>query len=124
MRAVVIDDDAGFLSGVRDALHSQNAEVIPCAETDRAPQCVLDNRPDIIILDVEMHGHPGARDVLQQLRANVATPQIPILVITALPFERGAIAIPMHRVRVMARPFDPPKLAALVRSMTGGEQGC
>jgi CheY-like chemotaxis protein len=78
-------------------------------------------RPDLILLDVTMPGMDGPA-VLARLRDNPRTAEIPVVFVTAHaePSERERWAS-LGVAGVIAKPFDPAQLPALVRAHVPAE---
>lgn len=81
---------------------SSGQEALVIAETDQ---------PDVILLDLMMPDMDG-RATLQQLKANPATRQIPVILVTAKiqPSDQESFA-QLDVAAVFAKPFRPLKLA-------------
>ncbi len=72
---------------------------------------LLDPKPDLVILDLALHGMDGY-EVLRTMKADPTTDRIPVLVVSAKPFEA-----PGQRSDVFAtlqKPFDLPLLPAML----------
>ena len=69
------------------------------------------NQPDVILLDLMMPDMDG-RVTLQQLKANPATQQIPVILVTAKiqPSDRESF-VQLDVAAVFTKPFRPLKLA-------------
>jgi DNA-binding response OmpR family regulator len=77
-------------------------------------------RPDIILLDVMMPGMDGPT-TLGRLRRQAETAQTPIIFITArTQMQEVSTLKQLGAVDVIAKPFDPMNLAAMVRERLGG----
>jgi len=77
----------------------------------------LEFQPDLILLDVMMPGMDGLA-TLEKLRANAATDAIPVIFMTSK-VQRREIGLYREAgaVSVIAKPFDPMRLAEQVREI-------
>jgi len=96
-------------------LRDEGHEAILAADGVESLQ-LLDPKPDLVILDLALPGMDGY-DVLKTMKADPSTRGIPILVVSAKPFEpppdlAGFIA-------ALRKPFDLPLLPAML-SLVGG----
>ena len=86
---LVIDDDATVHSRVTEALAPQIAARVLAA---RAPgdgiRLALEERPAVILLDVNMPGRPGFY-ALRDLKSDPATRDIPVIMLTGVSEQIG-----------------------------------
>ena len=81
---VLLVDDSKFLRMANErALSKAGFEVSTAADGEEALQVVNDKPPDIILLDMMLPKMSGP-DVLKALKANPATMDIPVIVLTSL----------------------------------------
>ncbi|WP_439944662.1 ATP-binding protein [Streptomyces sp. BBFR115] len=80
---VVVDDDETFLTAVRPLLAAVAGSVTVVTDSGRAVATVERERPDAVLLDLDMPG-PDGYEVHRQLAANPATAAVPVVVLTAL----------------------------------------
>jgi CheY-like chemotaxis protein len=75
--------------------------------------------PDAILLDVKMPAMDGLA-TLAHLRGNAATAAIPVILLTGAAQPADLVRyIELGIIDVIPKPFDPTKLATLVRGMVG-----
>jgi DNA-binding NarL/FixJ family response regulator len=67
---VLVDDHAMFRSGVRAELGTAVAIVAEAADAQEAVQVILEQKPDVVLLDVHLPGGGGA-EVLRQVHPKV-----------------------------------------------------
>ncbi|MEF3280512.1 MAG: response regulator [Elusimicrobiota bacterium] len=92
---MVIDDDTEFLDLIKIFLESNNYKVIAISDSRRAVDSVKANEPSLIIVDLMMPEKDGF-EIMMELCENKKTADIPIIVISAMGFnkfsERGIIS--------------------------------
>jgi two-component system, OmpR family, response regulator len=119
-----VEDDAHLRLLLQLALESIGGlQLTLCECGEQAPAAARQGRPDLVLLDVMLPGQDGPA-TLRALRADPATASIPIVFMTAqtAPAEHAALRA-MGAVDVIAKPFDPLQLAALVRSIWDRRDG-
>ncbi len=118
-RVLVVDDQADFRRLVSFSLEHSGLplSVVTAASGAEALECVADQRPDLVVLDVMMPEMDGF-EVCERLRANVRTAFIPILMLTALDDSgsrsRGFLA---GTDDYIGKPFARAELLARVRRL-------
>jgi two-component system, OmpR family, response regulator len=120
-RVLYVDDEADIREVVEIALGLDPAfEVRSCACGGDAVAAVAEWPPDIVLLDVIMPGMDGPA-TLARLREHRDTAKVPVVFLTARAesSERRRL-LALGAAGVIAKPFDPMMLAALVRRYTPG----
>lgn len=86
----------------------ENYVVVLCSTSGNAYQCVLDNRPDVIILDPYLETPQAGWAVLEQIKHDPLLLGIPVILCTADQSDIKAHAeLLEHRgCVVVAKPFD------------------
>ena len=82
-KVLLVDDSKFFRMANEHALSNAGFEVSAAADGEEALQVVNDKLPDIILLDMMLPKISGP-DVLKALKANPATMDIPVIVLTSL----------------------------------------
>jgi len=96
-RVLVADDDPVSRGLIRDALCSLSYEVVEASNGEEALLKMVEARPDLILLDIEMPLLDGY-GVLQRMRDDPSLSHLPVAAITAQ-------ALPADRERGLARGF-------------------
>ncbi|MCP5313484.1 MAG: response regulator [Chromatiaceae bacterium] len=112
---LAIDDDKLSHKIIRRVLEPAGHRVRPAYDGEQGIAAALENRPDLILLDVEMPGMNGY-DVCVQLRQNDSTKRIPIIFLSSHSslrermqgYEAGADDY-------LVKPFEPENLLARVQ---------
>ncbi len=115
---VVVDDEPPIVAVVCDVLEDEGFHTVPCNHGREAFPCIQREAPQLVILDIQMPGVDGIQ-VFQQMRADPATVDIPVILFTAnahvlerrLPKFRGMGA------SLLPKPFDVEKLISLVEEV-------
>jgi CheY-like chemotaxis protein/phosphoribosyl 1,2-cyclic phosphodiesterase len=113
---LVVDDDPNLRMLVDSTLRHDGYTVLEAEDGEQGLERVRADRPDLILLDVNMPKMDGLA-VLQQLRSKVETRNIPVLMLTAqaggattqAAFDAGA-------TDYLAKPFTVPQLTTRVRA--------
>lgn len=82
-RLVLVDDDAAARRMMRRVLERRGYAVVDAADGRSGLDLVRSERPDGVLLDLRMPGELSGIDVARELRADDATAQIPIIVVSA-----------------------------------------
>ncbi len=113
-RILVIDDDTEVRYSLNRVLSSQHFEVAEAANGEEGVAAVKKQAPDVVLLDNRMTGMSGL-ETLQHIRA--ANPKQLVIFMTAFGTAQTAIeAMKFGAYDYVVKPFDPPKLLALVES--------
>ncbi|MFD8837515.1 ATP-binding protein [Streptomyces griseofuscus] len=80
---LVVDDDETWLTGFRALLAELAGSVTVLTDSGAVVAAVERERPDVVVLDLNMPGASGYQ-VRRQLAACPATAQVPVIVVTAL----------------------------------------
>jgi len=114
---LVVDDEPRNVEVISHFLMREGFRVIAAEDGDAALLTVIEEAPDVILLDVMMPGLDGF-EVCRRLKAHPATVFIPVVILTAL---RGA----SERVKgaaagadeFLSKPFDEVELVTRVKSL-------
>jgi len=116
LRVLHIDDESTMRELVAMSLElDPEFTVLGCASGLEGLPAAEQWQPDIIILDVVMPGMDGP-ETLGRLRENPQTSDIPVVFMTAQLHPRDLCHFKsLGALDVIAKPFEPLSLAALVR---------
>lgn len=113
---MIADDDPGIVDAVEMILDFHGYEVSSTYNAIEVLSIPENKYPDVLLLDIWMPGCDG-RDICRQLKAQDATRQIPVLMISASKdirtsaFEAGADDF-------LAKPFDMQELINKIEQLT------
>lgn len=113
-RILIVEDDQRLAALIRDYLKQQGFEVEIEDRGDTAPERILAERPDLLILDLMLPGRDGL-SVCQQIRADYAGP---ILILTAREDDMDQVAgLEMGADDYVKKPVEPRVLLARIRAL-------
>ncbi len=119
-KVVVVDDEPAVVAVVCEVLEDEEIPAVPCEHGARALCCIYQERPSLVVLDVQMPGMDGIQ-IFQQMRAHPQTTATPVIFLTAnshLVSQR----VPDYREQnatLLPKPFDVVALLDLVQSFLG-----
>jgi CheY-like chemotaxis protein len=118
-RVLVVDDDSGVRSAVRDFLHDEGFNVASAADGLDALK-ILRTGPhaDVIVLDIIMPRMDGWDFRAAQLD-DPALREIPVVVLTASGFVPDTIRRQLNTFSVIAKPLDLDPFLKAVRDACG-----
>jgi DNA-binding response OmpR family regulator len=117
-RVLVCDDEPVLRALVRASLEP-DYEIFEAQDGCEVLGLALDQRPDLIVLDMMMPGKSGL-DVLAELRADATLAHTPVVMLTARAQAADrAAAAEAGADRYVAKPFSPRELAAVVGELIG-----
>jgi len=116
-RVLVVDDSPVMLMAARLGLGQMPGWDVATSHSGRdAVQVAAGYQPDAILLDVMMPGQDGV-ETLRALRAQASTHDMPVVFLTAL--DDGARLVELGAAGVIAKPFEPGKLAGQLSEVLG-----
>jgi archaellum biogenesis ATPase FlaH/DNA-binding response OmpR family regulator len=112
---LVVDDEWDIRELLVDTLLDAGLEVIEAGDGETALERVVNDHPDLVLLDVWMPGMDGF-EVLGKLRANPQTKNIPVVILTAMPASEGEKAgLDMGVTHYLSKPWEPGAVEATIR---------
>ena len=122
-RIALVDDDSDFTGLVSELLRLQGWEVVVCNNEDDAVRCVLDERADLVILDIRMSTRESGWHILEELQRHRDSASLPIIVCSAAVDDMQSRRpwLEERGIAVLTKPFDIDDLLRLVESMLPGD---
>jgi two-component system OmpR family response regulator len=116
-----VDDEPDIRHIVQIALGLTRELTVHAAQSgEQALSLARDLRPDLVLLDVMMPGLDGP-GTLGRMRANPGTARIPVIFMTAKAMPKEvALLLEMGALGVIAKPFDPMRLATQLTAFWHG----
>lgn len=116
---LVADDSRTVLAMVTSRLERGGYEVVTAANGKDALELARERTPTLVILDVEMPELDGL-EVTRRLRAEPATSQIPIILLTSRDEELSVMAgIAAGATAYITKPFSPQELEDQIQGILG-----
>jgi len=113
-KILAVDDEKHIVRLVQVNLERQGYEVITANDGKEALQKVEEEHPDLVVLDVMMPYMDGF-EVLQSLRRNPETQNIPVIMLTAKAQDQDVFRGWQSGVDCyLTKPFNPMELIAFV----------
>ncbi len=110
--AIIVDDEAPARDRVRDliAAEADVTVVAECADGKEAIAAIIQHRPDLVFLDIQMPETDGF-DVLRALDAQM----LPFVIFTTAFDQHALRAFEFHAVDYLLKPFKPSRFHAAVQ---------
>jgi CheY-like chemotaxis protein len=123
---LIAEDTAAIRTIIAFLLRARGFEVVESANGTDAVEKALALRPDLIVLDVLMPGMTGF-DVCSYLKANEATRDIPILILTSVTSASGKTDEHWKRIsnadEFVSKPFKAHDLVARIDRLLENRSG-
>jgi two-component system, OmpR family, alkaline phosphatase synthesis response regulator PhoP len=118
-RILVADDEAHIARIVQMNLQRRGYDVTTASDGRQAMDSVAESAPDLILLDVMMP-HMDGFEVLTQLKADPATRDIPVIMLTARAHDRDIFEGGERGAEVyLTKPVNPGELISHVDRILG-----
>ncbi len=79
---LVVDDEPNILLSLEFLMQQAGYKVVTAADAERAVELIAEHCPDLILLDISLPGMSGF-DLLEQLRQQTGTRNLPVIMLTA-----------------------------------------
>jgi len=120
-RILIVDDHPTMREAMRLVLDGEGFTVDEAADGARALELVARDRPDLVLLDLNMPGISGP-DLLEALKASRVTSGIPVVVVTAEEEEGRRAAMQAGAEDYLTKPFSPHALVRTVEQVLEGSE--
>jgi two-component system phosphate regulon response regulator PhoB len=116
-KILVVEDEPDLLDLVVYNLRKEGYRPVRAETGEKALELAQSERPDLVLLDLMLPGLDGI-EVCRRLRANEATREIPIVMVTARAEETDAVVgLSMGADDYVKKPFGVRELIARVRAV-------
>ncbi|MBN1563307.1 MAG: response regulator [Anaerolineae bacterium] len=113
---LVAEDEAHILLLIQRKLEALGYTVLTTANGDEALKIVLEDRPDLLILDVMLPGREGL-DVCREVKTTLGDQAPPVILISALGLQRDVEkGINAGANAYIIKPFSPRTLVEHVEN--------
>jgi len=121
-RVLLCDDEIHILRAAEFKLARAGYEVCTAGDGEEGWEAIQRRIPDMVITDCQMPRLDGL-GLVERLRGNPATAEVPVIMLTAKGFELNAeeLARKWNILALMAKPFSPRELLQIVDRALGAE---
>jgi len=124
-KILIVDDDIDLVEAMRLVLENAGFEVIDAQNGKKGIEKTIQEKPDLIVLDVMMGTQDEGFHVAYEIRSNPEIRDIPIIILTAVGQETGfkfdkekdEDFLPVNEF--IEKPVDPDTLIEKVRKNLG-----
>ncbi|MCF6262745.1 MAG: phosphate regulon transcriptional regulator PhoB [Xanthomonadales bacterium] len=117
VKVLIVDDEASIRDMLVFSLSRAKMETLTAQDAQAALAVISDNRPDIVLLDWMMPGTNGI-ELARRLRADAATRDLPIIMLTARSTENDRVnGLETGCDDYILKPFSPRELIARIKSL-------
>jgi DNA-binding response OmpR family regulator len=119
-KIAVINDDTQFLRMMEHILTTEGYEVCTLYEAGPAPAHVREWQPDLIVLDIRIESPQSGIKVLELLKLDIATENIPIIICSADHAMMRSMEERLSQMEcwILLKPFKAKELLDMVRART------
>jgi DNA-binding response OmpR family regulator len=111
---LIVDDDPEILNLARTLMRRRGFDVIEASDGDEAMRQVLENRPDLVILDVMMPGQSGW-EVCRSIRETESLKNTGVIMLTGVGERMNEMTSPLYGADAhLDKPFELETLDDLV----------
>lgn len=125
-KVLIVDDEFAIRDMLRMALEIADFRCLEAENIHDAYTLIVDERPDIVLLDWMLPGGSGL-ELLRRLKRNDTTRELPVIMLTAKSAEDNVIqGLDVGADDYITKPFAPRELIArikaLMRRASGGDE--
>ncbi|PCF97472.1 response regulator transcription factor [Vreelandella nigrificans] len=121
-KVLVVDDEPNIVLSLEFLMEQAGFEVVTAEDGEQALEQVSVASPDLLLLDISLPGMSGF-DVLERLRSQDATAQLPIIMLTAhgrdVEREKG---MALGADDYITKPFSTQSLVEKVKALLAEDQ--
>ena len=117
-KLLIADDLVPIRQMVRITLSTQGWTILEAENGQKALEMARAERPDLMLLDVDMGAGPNGFDVCRELKSHEDTKGIPIVMLTAHDSESDrAVGFAAGAAQYLSKPFGPLELIDTIRTI-------
>lgn len=117
IKILILDDSPDLLDALRIFLEYESCEVYTVGSKELLKTELKRRKPDIIILDVYIHGHADGRAICKIIKSDIETRHIPVLLMSVN--KRGLERFEECQAdAIIEKPFDLWNLLQKIRYLT------
>ena len=122
-KLLIADDLVPIRQMVRITLSTQGWTIIEAENGTKALEMARSEKPDLMLLDVDMGSGPNGFDVCRELKSSPETKDIPIVMLTAHDSESDrAVGFAAGAAQYLTKPFGPLELIDTIRTILAPAQ--
>jgi two-component system phosphate regulon response regulator PhoB len=115
---LVADDLVPIRQMVRITLSTQGWTILEAKNGSEALEMAKAHKPDLMLLDVDMGPGPNGFEVCKTIKADPATKDIPVVMLTAHESDSDrAIGFAAGATQYLTKPFGPLELIDTIRGI-------
>ena len=116
-RILIVDDEAPIREMVRLSLEMKGFSCLEAEDAVQAHSAIVDNKPDLVLLDWMMPGTSGI-ELIRRLKRDQATAHVPVILLTARSEEDNKIhGLDAGADDYVTKPFSPRELTARINAL-------
>jgi DNA-binding response OmpR family regulator len=120
-RLLLVDDDPDIVRMVSKALRDIGWQVSTCSDAAKASECIANEQPNAVLLDIYLEPPASGWRVLQELRDDVNTRDVPVIVFSSQirELEEKEAWLLENHISVLSKPFELEDLYDAVEEFQG-----
>ncbi len=116
-KVLIVDDEPANLEMAQALIEAEGYKAVIASDGDAAFKMVLEERPDIVMMDIVMPKMNGI-EACRKIKTNPLSYAIPVIIVTALNSAEDKIkAIKAGADDFIGKPFDRTELSARLKSL-------
>jgi len=124
-KIAIVDDDESIALAIKDFLENEGFEAWHALDLNQFFALIRDNRPDLVIMDIQMPGGSGVT-AIKNLQKSTDLAAIPVITLSAMPLamQKQWLTGSPTTVRYMEKPMDLKSLLKEIKELLSeGGQG-
>lgn len=114
---LIVDDEAAIRDMLRVALEMADYKVLEASNAQDAHAMIVDEKPDLVLLDWMMPGTSGI-ELARKLKREEVTAEVPLIMLTAKGEEDNKIqGLEVGADDYITKPFSPRELVARLKAV-------
>lgn len=114
---LIVDDEAPIREMIRMSLEMAGFSCLEAANTQEAHAAIIDNKPDLVLLDWMLPGGSGI-ELLRRLRRDELTASLPVIMLTAKTEEDNKIqGLDVGADDYITKPFAPREMLSRINAV-------
>jgi DNA-binding response OmpR family regulator len=113
---LIVEDHPTMREAMRLVLETEGFDIREAADGPSALAMVRERPPDLLFLDLNIPGTPGA-DVLKEMKSDPATADVRVIIVTATGEEGREFVLSLGADEYFTKPFSPLALLRTVEQV-------